>query len=130
MCVCVKISCVPQIKEEVDSTELAMAFCLSDGASSSSTDVPLQPRQQSVFAFLPLRSFGFRFIIQGQGSRRRAKFAEVICALHRHEQADEHVSTAVCAAGHMESSSTFTEPLMQSIYPWLLILLRMNRKTQ
>ncbi|XP_048088539.1 uncharacterized protein wu:fj29h11 isoform X4 [Alosa alosa] len=54
-----------KIKEEVESTELAMAFCLSDGSSSSSTDAPLQPRQQNVFAFLPLRSFGFRFIIQG-----------------------------------------------------------------
>ena len=69
----------PQIKEEVESTELAMAFCLSDAASSSSSssDIPLQPRQQSVFAFLPLRSFGFRFIIQGQRSQWRAEVTHI-----------------------------------------------------
>ncbi|XP_059387671.1 uncharacterized protein LOC132121937 [Carassius carassius] len=49
-----------KIKDEVESTELALAFQLSD---SSSCDV--KPQKQPVFAFLPLRSFGFRFIIQG-----------------------------------------------------------------
>ncbi|XP_042590813.1 uncharacterized protein LOC109099997 isoform X2 [Cyprinus carpio] len=49
-----------KIKEDVESTELALAFQLSD---SSSCDV--KPQKQPVFAFLPLRSFGFRFIIQG-----------------------------------------------------------------
>ncbi|KAI2658823.1 Protein NO VEIN [Labeo rohita] len=48
------------IKDDVESTELALAFQLSD---SSSCDV--KPQKQPVFAFLPLRSFGFRFIIQG-----------------------------------------------------------------
>ncbi|XP_028845943.1 uncharacterized protein LOC114796163 isoform X2 [Denticeps clupeoides] len=50
------------IKADVESTELALAFCLSESVDSSSW---LQPQQQNVFAFLPLRSFGFRFIIQG-----------------------------------------------------------------
>ncbi|XP_067225099.1 uncharacterized protein wu:fj29h11 isoform X1 [Chanodichthys erythropterus] len=45
-----------KIKEDVESTELALAFQLSDEA---------KPQKQPVFAFLPLRSFGFRFIIQG-----------------------------------------------------------------
>ncbi|XP_050980031.1 uncharacterized protein wu:fj29h11 isoform X2 [Labeo rohita] len=49
-----------KIKDDVESTELALAFQLSD---SSSCDV--KPQKQPVFAFLPLRSFGFRFIIQG-----------------------------------------------------------------
>ncbi|XP_051958401.1 uncharacterized protein wu:fj29h11 isoform X1 [Xyrauchen texanus] len=49
-----------KIKEDVESTELALAFQLSD---ASSCDV--KPQKQPVFAFLPLRSFGFRFIIQG-----------------------------------------------------------------
>ncbi|RXN31303.1 hypothetical protein ROHU_036186 [Labeo rohita] len=49
-----------EIKDDVESTELALAFQLSD---SSSCDV--KPQKQPVFAFLPLRSFGFRFIIQG-----------------------------------------------------------------
>ncbi|XP_043085921.1 protein NO VEIN [Puntigrus tetrazona] len=49
-----------KIKEDVESTELALAFQLSD---SSSCDA--KPQKQPVFAFLPLRSFGFRFIIQG-----------------------------------------------------------------
>lgn len=51
----------PQIKEGVESTELALAFKLRDSAS----DMNIQPEKQPVFAFLPLRSFGFRFIIQG-----------------------------------------------------------------
>ncbi len=54
--VCVSV----QIKDDVESTELALAFQLS---VSSSCDV--KPQKQPVFAFLPLRSFGFRFIIQG-----------------------------------------------------------------
>uniref|UniRef100_A0A673I606 Uncharacterized LOC107720215 n=1 Tax=Sinocyclocheilus rhinocerous TaxID=307959 RepID=A0A673I606_9TELE len=49
-----------KIKEDVESTELALAFQLS---GSSPCDV--KPQKQPVFAFLPLRSFGFRFIIQG-----------------------------------------------------------------
>ncbi|XP_065109604.1 uncharacterized protein [Paramisgurnus dabryanus] len=49
-----------KIKDDVESTELALAFQLSD---VSSCDV--KPQKQPVFAFLPLRSFGFRFIIQG-----------------------------------------------------------------
>ncbi|KAJ8246365.1 hypothetical protein GJAV_G00266920 [Gymnothorax javanicus] len=49
------------IKDGVESTELALAFKLSDSAA----DLTIQPEKQPVFAFLPLRSFGFRFIIQG-----------------------------------------------------------------
>ncbi|KAJ8413728.1 hypothetical protein AAFF_G00082350 [Aldrovandia affinis] len=50
------------IKEGVESTELALAFKLK---ADSSSDTNIQPEKQPVFAFLPLRSFGFRFIIQG-----------------------------------------------------------------
>ncbi|KAL0984014.1 hypothetical protein UPYG_G00135910 [Umbra pygmaea] len=46
-----------KIKEEVESTELALAFQLGD-------DIRSPPQKQPVFAYLPLRSFGFRFIIQ------------------------------------------------------------------
>ncbi|XP_056326181.1 uncharacterized protein wu:fj29h11 isoform X1 [Danio aesculapii] len=49
-----------KIKDDVESTELALAFQIR---SSSCADV--KPQKQPVFAFLPLRSFGFRFIIQG-----------------------------------------------------------------
>ncbi|XP_051530357.1 uncharacterized protein LOC127427065 isoform X2 [Myxocyprinus asiaticus] len=49
-----------KIKEDVESTELALAFQLSDTASCD-----VKPQKQPVFAFLPLRSFGFHFIIQG-----------------------------------------------------------------
>ncbi|XP_051770945.1 uncharacterized protein wu:fj29h11 [Ctenopharyngodon idella] len=49
-----------KIKEDVESTELALAFQLSDVSSCE-----VKPQKQPVFAFLPLRSFGFRFIIQG-----------------------------------------------------------------
>ncbi|XP_059892948.1 uncharacterized protein wu:fj29h11 isoform X3 [Gadus macrocephalus] len=52
-----------KIKEEVESTELALAFLLGD--SSLPGDIITQPQKQPVFAFLPLRSFGFRFIVQG-----------------------------------------------------------------
>uniref|UniRef100_M3ZT74 Wu:fj29h11 n=1 Tax=Xiphophorus maculatus TaxID=8083 RepID=M3ZT74_XIPMA len=52
-----------RIKEDVESTELALAFQLGGGETES--DVVCQPQKQPVFAYLPLRSFGFRFIIQG-----------------------------------------------------------------
>uniref|UniRef100_A0A8C8GLA8 HTH OST-type domain-containing protein n=1 Tax=Oncorhynchus tshawytscha TaxID=74940 RepID=A0A8C8GLA8_ONCTS len=51
------------IKDEVESTELALAFQLGDDLTGS--DIQAPPQKQPVFAFLPLRSFGFRFIIQG-----------------------------------------------------------------
>ncbi|KAM9410935.1 uncharacterized protein ACWYII_025836 isoform 8-T9 [Salvelinus alpinus] len=52
-----------KIKDEVESTELALAFQLGDDLTGS--DIRAPPQKQPVFAFLPLRSFGFRFIIQG-----------------------------------------------------------------
>uniref|UniRef100_A0A8C7R4M3 Wu:fj29h11 n=1 Tax=Oncorhynchus mykiss TaxID=8022 RepID=A0A8C7R4M3_ONCMY len=52
-----------KIKDEVESTELALAFQLGDDLTGS--DIQAPPQKQPVFAFLPLRSFGFRFIIQG-----------------------------------------------------------------
>ncbi|XP_060795619.1 uncharacterized protein wu:fj29h11 isoform X3 [Neoarius graeffei] len=57
-----KILYPTKIKVDVESTELALAFQLSNGSEG---EVKVQPRQQPVFAFLPLRSFGFRFIVQG-----------------------------------------------------------------
>ncbi|XP_077982386.1 uncharacterized protein LOC144437336 [Glandiceps talaboti] len=55
-------------KENVESTELAVAFLLQP--TSTNSDVgslyPQSiPAQQKVFAFLPLRSYGFRFVVQG-----------------------------------------------------------------
>ncbi|XP_073345224.1 uncharacterized protein [Pagrus major] len=52
-----------KIKEDVESTELALAFQLD--SSNTESDIVCQPQKQPVFAYLPLRSFGFRFIIQG-----------------------------------------------------------------
>uniref|UniRef100_UPI0037E884B3 uncharacterized protein n=1 Tax=Semicossyphus pulcher TaxID=241346 RepID=UPI0037E884B3 len=52
-----------KIKENVESTELALAFQLDSNMTGS--DIVFQPQKQPVFAYLPLRSFGFRFIIQG-----------------------------------------------------------------
>ncbi|KAM8729268.1 uncharacterized protein AB9X84_026582 isoform 1-T2 [Acanthopagrus schlegelii] len=52
-----------KIKEDVESTELALAFQLD--SSNTESDIVWQPQKQPVFAYLPLRSFGFRFIIQG-----------------------------------------------------------------
>ncbi|XP_026207843.1 uncharacterized protein wu:fj29h11 isoform X2 [Anabas testudineus] len=52
-----------KIKEDVESTELALAFQL--GSNDTGNDIVCQPQKQPVFAYLPLRSFGFRFIIQG-----------------------------------------------------------------
>ncbi|XP_077359160.1 uncharacterized protein LOC144005104 isoform X2 [Festucalex cinctus] len=51
------------LKENVESTELALAFQLN--CDSAGGDVVGQPQKQPVFAYLPLRSFGFRFIVQG-----------------------------------------------------------------
>lgn len=47
---------------EVESSEIALAFPLSNNSSTHSL---VLPPKQPVFAFLPLRSYGFRFIIQG-----------------------------------------------------------------
>ncbi|MEQ2224045.1 hypothetical protein ILYODFUR_003396 [Ilyodon furcidens] len=52
-----------KIKDDVESTELALAFQL--GGNKAESDIVCQPQKQPVFAYLPLRSFGFRFIIQG-----------------------------------------------------------------
>ncbi|RVE59880.1 hypothetical protein OJAV_G00193380 [Oryzias javanicus] len=51
-----------KVKQDVESTELALAFQLG---SDTAEDLMCQPQKQPVFAYLPLRSFGFRFIIQG-----------------------------------------------------------------
>ncbi|XP_056285066.1 uncharacterized protein wu:fj29h11 isoform X2 [Pseudoliparis swirei] len=51
------------IKKDVEATELALAFQLD--SSITEKDIVCQPQKQPVFAYLPLRSFGFRFIIQG-----------------------------------------------------------------
>lgn len=48
----------------MESTELALAFQL--GSDVTGSDVMFQPQKQPVFAYLPLRSFGFRFIVQGE----------------------------------------------------------------
>jgi hypothetical protein len=45
--------------DDVDATDLCLAFPISD---SNSTHIKQQ--KMDVFAFLPLRSFGFKFIIQ------------------------------------------------------------------
>ncbi|XP_029383980.1 uncharacterized protein LOC115060244 isoform X2 [Echeneis naucrates] len=52
-----------KIKEEVESTELALAFQLAN--HNTGNEVICQPEKQPVFAYLPLRSFGLRFIVQG-----------------------------------------------------------------
>ncbi|XP_062567288.1 uncharacterized protein LOC134229558 [Saccostrea cucullata] len=48
---------------EVESTEIALAFPLRPAGQKK--DSKFVPPKQPVFAFLPLRSYGFRFIIQG-----------------------------------------------------------------
>ncbi|XP_053269146.1 uncharacterized protein wu:fj29h11 [Pleuronectes platessa] len=52
-----------KIKEDVEATELALAFQL--GSDNTGDGIVCQPQKQPVFAYLPLRSFGFRFIVQG-----------------------------------------------------------------
>ncbi|XP_059167842.1 uncharacterized protein LOC131949848 [Physella acuta] len=47
---------------EVECTEIALAFPLKN---TSAINSQVKYEMQPVFAFLPLRSFGFRFIIQG-----------------------------------------------------------------
>ncbi|XP_021342125.1 uncharacterized protein LOC110442712 isoform X2 [Mizuhopecten yessoensis] len=58
-----KISLQAKSGVEVDSTEIAMAFPLKTKGNRGFS-LTAQPRQP-VFAFLPLRSYGFRFIVQG-----------------------------------------------------------------
>ncbi|XP_067914661.1 uncharacterized protein wu:fj29h11 isoform X3 [Heterodontus francisci] len=52
-----------KIKDNVELTELALAFKLD--TEKRNLGSRWLPEKQPVFAFLPLRSFGFRFIIQG-----------------------------------------------------------------
>lgn len=62
-------------------TQLALAFQL---------DHPQQPQQQSVYAFLPLRSYGLRFVLQadwqvggeGDGKLASSKAGKPLCALN------------------------------------------------
>ncbi|KAL3859495.1 hypothetical protein ACJMK2_009714 [Sinanodonta woodiana] len=58
-----KISSQVKSGAEVESTEIAVAFPLLPKGQKSSAYV--LPPKQPAFAFLPLRSYGFRFIIQG-----------------------------------------------------------------
>ncbi|KAL3859494.1 hypothetical protein ACJMK2_009713 [Sinanodonta woodiana] len=58
-----KISSQVKSGAEVESTEIAVAFPLLPKGQRSSAYV--LPPKQPAFAFLPLRSYGFRFIIQG-----------------------------------------------------------------
>ena len=60
---CVLCWCLSQVRVDVESTELALAFQLKRDDAGS--DITALPQKQPVFAYLPLRSFGFRFIIQG-----------------------------------------------------------------
>ncbi|XP_075922545.1 uncharacterized protein LOC142930155 isoform X2 [Petromyzon marinus] len=54
------------MKENVEATELALAFPLEQAEPGErSGGLPSLLDKQPVFAFLPLRSYGFRFIIQG-----------------------------------------------------------------
>ncbi|BFZ19889.1 hypothetical protein BsWGS_22929 [Bradybaena similaris] len=50
---------------EVESTEIALAFPLQDKMASIHSHSRTKPSKLPVFAFLPLRSYGFRFIVQG-----------------------------------------------------------------
>lgn len=72
-----------QFKVDVEATEVALAFPLSSDMKtvvlakvtcffspphslySSNTSILQDLQHQQVFAFLPLRSYGFRFIVQG-----------------------------------------------------------------
>ncbi|CAH1791177.1 unnamed protein product [Owenia fusiformis] len=47
---------------DVESTEIALAFPLQPEGTDLSRSLP---SKQPVFAFLPLRSYGFRFVVQG-----------------------------------------------------------------
>ncbi|KAK3589090.1 hypothetical protein CHS0354_017428 [Potamilus streckersoni] len=58
-----KISSQVKSGTEVESTEIAVAFPLLPKGQRASAYV--LPPKQPAFAFLPLRSYGFRFIIQG-----------------------------------------------------------------
>lgn len=68
--------CLLQIKEDVESTELALAFQL--GSDSTGSNIVCQPQKQPVFAYLPLRSFGFRFIIQGESGDESSLFTGAV----------------------------------------------------
>ncbi|XP_056016364.1 uncharacterized protein LOC125663893 [Ostrea edulis] len=58
-----KISLQAKSGVEVESTEIALAFPLRPAGQKKDSKFVLP--KQPVFAFLPLRSYGFRFIIQG-----------------------------------------------------------------
>ena len=58
-----KISSQAKSGADVESTEIALAFPLR--AVAEKLHMQNLPVRQPVFAFLPLRSYGFRFIVQG-----------------------------------------------------------------
>jgi hypothetical protein len=57
-----KISKEAKSGADVESTEIALAFPLQ---SAKEERTKVLPPKQPVFAFLPLRSYGFRFVVQG-----------------------------------------------------------------
>ncbi|KAK3603430.1 hypothetical protein CHS0354_009413 [Potamilus streckersoni] len=58
-----KISAQAKSGVDVESTEIALAFPIQ--SMGQKTPAHVLPPKQPVFAFLPLRSYGFRFVIQG-----------------------------------------------------------------
>ncbi|GFS15970.1 tudor domain-containing protein [Elysia marginata] len=56
-----KVSIQMKAGVEVDSTEIALAFPLR----GKNVSAQVKPSMLPVFAFLPLRTYGFRFIVQG-----------------------------------------------------------------
>ncbi|KAL3860253.1 hypothetical protein ACJMK2_010402, partial [Sinanodonta woodiana] len=58
-----KISAQAKSGVDVESTEIALAFPIQ--SVGQKTPAHVLPPKQPVFAFLPLRSYGFRFVIQG-----------------------------------------------------------------
>ncbi len=65
---------VPRLDLRIPETQLCLAWCLDDEAATAAPaaaaggDALLppvrRPEQQSVYAFLPLRSYGLRFVLQ------------------------------------------------------------------
>lgn len=60
--------------DDVDATDLSLAFPMFDSGSPHNSS---KLQRMDVFAYLPLRSFGFKFIIQV--SRRIKTFSVIFC---------------------------------------------------
>ncbi|CAI9734952.1 Hypothetical predicted protein [Octopus vulgaris] len=100
-----------QVKSDIDveSTEIALAFPMK---LNKSFNAQVLPEKQPVFAFLPLRSYGLRFIIQGDFDLPSNREAVDSDSLWNQWLSSEIPSLFLDALEKFKAHPHFTSPVM------------------